>query len=120
MAVLFALRSCLKFLIDTRAGRIFLLVLVLGIAVWRFNDWAYNRGYAAAEANVRAAQIKAEKQSADWLARANAIQQSNVDSQKAADEKYAAQKEQIHKTGGGDAKLDPYLANAARILWPSH
>jgi glyoxylate carboligase len=95
-----------------------LLALVLLFAAWRFDVWAYDRGYAAAVAKYTAEEAKARAQANDWLQRAAAMQQSNRDVQAQADAAFQKQQAEIHSHPGGNDPLPPYLANAARRLYP--
>lgn len=93
-----------------------LLILVLAAAYVK-GRWD---GSAALRAQIEVAQAKARAEAADWKARAAAMQASARQQQAKADSSYADQVKAIHSAGGGDAPLDPYLAHAARLLWPPH
>ena len=99
-------------------GRALLLSVALGFALWRFDVWAYDRGYAAKVAEDAASAALAQSEAIQLLKGAQVRHQAAVDQQAADDAAYAAQQAQIHSQGGGDAPLNAYGLNAARQLWP--
>lgn len=97
---------------------------VLGLAAWRLDVWAFDRGTQAGNAKVAAIQAALDKANLDAT---NSIAQWRNAAAKSLDD-YLAQKDKadalaqqqeaaITALPGGDTPLSPYLSRAAGVLY---